>query len=164
MNNSDLLSYWIKTHTNNLHQIAYKLVGNTHSTEDIVQETFKSAWDSIDSYDRTLNEKYWLTTILKRRVVDYWRKKRSRGNNIPSGVEYTIIAPKSQEPSDLEYSTNINNSLDSINPLFKESFLLVEIDGLTHPEAAVKLGVPVGTVLSRVYRARKELRKLLVCI
>ena len=164
MNNSDLLSYWIKTHTNHLHQIAYKLVGNTHSTEDIVQETFKSAWDSIDSYDRTLNEKYWLTTILKRRVVDYWRKKRSRGSNIASGVEYTIIAPKSQEPSDLEYSTNINISLDSINPLFKESFLLVEIDGLTHPEAAVKLGVPVGTVLSRVYRARKELRKLLVCI
>lgn len=164
MNNSDLLSYWIKTHTNTLHQIAYKLVGNTHSTEDIVQETFKSAWDSIDSYDRTLNEKYWLTTILKRRVVDYWRKKRSRGSNIPSGVEYTIIAPKSQEPSDLEYSTNINISLDSINPLFKESFLLVEIDGLTHPEAAVKLGVPVGTVLSRVYRARRELRKLLVCI
>ena len=164
MNNSDLLSYWIKTHTNSLHQIAYKLVGNTHSTEDIVQETFKSAWDSIDSYDRTLNEKYWLTTILKRRVVDYWRKKRSRGSNIASGSEYTIIAPKSQEPSDLEYSTEINNSLDSINPLFKESFLLVEIDGLTHPEAAVKLGVPVGTVLSRVYRARKELRKLLVCI
>jgi len=164
MNNSDLLSYWIKTHTNSLHQIAYKLVGNTHSTEDIVQETFKSAWDSIDSYDRTLNEKYWLTTILKRRVVDYWRKKRSRGSNIASGSEYTIMAPKSQEPSDLEYSTNINISLDSINPLFKESFLLVEIDGLTHPEAAVKLGVPVGTVLSRVYRARKELRKLLVCI
>jgi len=164
MNNSDLLSYWIKTHTNSLHQIAYKLVGNTHSTEDIVQETFKSAWDSIDSYDKTLNEKYWLTTILKRRVVDYWRKKRSRGSNIASGSEYTIMAPKSQEPSDLEYSTNINISLDSINPLFKESFLLVEIDGLTHPEAAVKLGVPVGTVLSRVYRARKELRKLLVCI
>ena len=162
MNNSDLLSYWIKTHTNSLHQIAYKLVGNTHSTEDIVQETFKSAWDNIDSYDRTLNEKYWLTTILKRRVVDYWRKKRSRGSNIASGSEYSIIAPKSQEPSDLEYSTNINNSLDSINPLFKESFLLVEIDGLTHPEAAVKLGVPVGTVLSRVYRARRELRKLLV--
>jgi len=162
MNNSDLLSYWIKTHTNSLHQIAYKLVGNTHSTEDIVQETFKSAWDSIDSYDKTLNEKYWLTTILKRRVVDYWRKKRSRGSNIPSDVEYTIVAPKSQEPSDLEYSTEINNSLDSINPLFKESFLLVEIDGLTHPEAALKLGVPVGTVLSRVYRARRELRKLLV--
>ena len=161
MNNSDLLSYWIKTHTNSLHQIAYKLVGNTHSTEDIVQETFKSAWDSIDSYDRNLNEKYWLTTILKRRVVDYWRKKRSRGSNIPPDVEYTIVAPKSQEPSDLEYSTEINNSLDSINPLFKESFLLVEIDGLTHPEAALKLGVPVGTVLSRVHRARTQLRVLL---
>ena len=161
MNNSDLLSYWIKTHTNNLHQIAYKLVGNTHSTEDIVQETFKSAWDNIDSYDRTLNEKYWLTTILKRRVVDYWRKKRSRGSNIASGSEYSIIAPKSQEPSDLEYSTNINNSLDSINPLFKESFLLVEVEGLTHPEAALKLGVPVGTVLSRVHRARTQLRVLL---
>ena len=161
MNNSDLLSYWIKTHTNSLHQIAYKLVGNTHSTEDIVQETFKSAWDNIDSYDRTLNEKYWLTTILKRRVVDYWRKKRSRGSNIASGSEYTIIAPKSQEPSDLEYSTNINNSLDSINPLFKESFLLVEVEGLTHPEAALKLGVPVGTVLSRVHRARTQLRVLL---
>ena len=161
MNNSDLLSYWIKTHTNTLHQIAYKLVGNTHSTEDIVQETFKSAWDSIDSYDRTLNEKYWLTTILKRRVVDYWRKKRSRGSNIASGSEYTIVAPKSQEASDLEYSTNINNSLGSINPLFKESFLLVEVDGLTHPEAAKKLGVPVGTVLSRVHRARTQLRLLL---
>ena len=161
MNNSDLLSYWIKTHTNSLHQIAYKLVGNTHSTEDIVQETFKSAWDNIDSYDRTLNEKYWLTTILKRRVVDYWRKKRSRGSNIASGSEYSIIAPKSQEPSDLEYSTNINNSLDSINPLFKESFLLVEVEGLTHPEAALKLGVPVGTVLSRVHRARTQLRVLL---
>jgi RNA polymerase sigma-70 factor (ECF subfamily) len=161
MNNSDLLSYWIKTHTNNLHQIAYKLVGNTHSTEDIVQETFKSAWDNIDSYDRTLNEKYWLTTILKRRVVDYWRKKRSRGSNIASGSEYSIIAPKSQEPSDLEYSTEINNSLDSINPLFKESFLLVEVEGLTHPEAALKLGVPVGTVLSRVHRARTQLRVLL---
>ena len=161
MNNSDLLSYWIKTHTNSLHQIAYKLVGNTHSTEDIVQETFKSAWDNIDSYDRTLNEKYWLTTILKRRVVDYWRKKRSRGSNIASGSEYSIIAPKSQEPSDLEYSTEINNSLDSINPLFKESFLLVEVEGLTHPEAALKLGVPVGTVLSRVHRARTQLRVLL---
>jgi len=161
MDNNDLLSYWIKTHSYSLHQIAYKLVGNRHSTEDIVQETFKSAWYSIDSYDKTLNEKGWLTTILKRRVVDYWRKKKSRGNNIPNGLGYTIVAKDIKDSSSLEYSQKINDSLNSIHPRLKETFLCVAIEGLTHKETASKLGIPVGTVLSRVYRAKEQLRECL---
>lgn len=166
----------IEEHAPALYRLAYRLVGDGHEAEDIVQETLRSAWTSRERFDSeyqsvSLNRvdsrtnssgsargsRAWLASILRRRVVDRWRKvarvPHPMGDHTPE-----VIAP-AVDPLAEEFTDEMQYALNQLTCELRESLLLVIVGGLTHQETADTLGVPLGTVLSRVSRARRRLRQ-----
>jgi len=151
---------WVDDHAPALFRLAYRLIGDSHEAEDLVQETFRSAWKSRNSYLTETGERAWLAAILRRRVVDRWRKKpppQATGGD--SVIELSVAAV---DPLANEYSDEMQAALNRLPVELRETLLLVVVGELTHQEAANLLQVPLGTILSRVSRARTRLREFLV--
>ena len=149
----------VDAHGAALYRIAYRLVGNQHDAEDLVQEAFRSAWNSRALYQANLGERAWLVTILRRRVVDGWRKQRARTISFDETV--LDVGVKGDDPADREFEDHVQAALAELPEQLRETLLLVVVGELTHQEVADMLSIPLGTVLSRVSRARTRLRKLL---
>lgn len=66
----------VDQHGPTLYRVAFRLMGNRHDAEDVVQDAFRSVWDSRDRFDAEKGERAWLIAILRRRIVDRWRKKK----------------------------------------------------------------------------------------
>ncbi|MGC4006824.1 MAG: RNA polymerase sigma factor [Pirellulales bacterium] len=153
---------WVMDHGPALFRMAYRMMGDRHEAEDIVQEAFRSAWKSRKSYDSARGERAWLASILRRRVVDHWR----RGANVqllPTEHPPEPAIPP-HDPLANDYTDEMQQALARIPQDLKETLLLVVVAELTHQEAADLLGIPIGTVLSRVSRARARLRESLMAI
>jgi len=134
-------------------------VGDAHEAEDMVQEAFRSAWKSRSRYEHGRGDRAWLVSILRRRVVDRWRKRRPPtpyGDDAP--FEPSVDG---DDPLADEFSDEIQRGLDELPRQLRETLLLVIVGELTHQEVADMLSIPLGTVLSRVSRARQRLRDYL---
>lgn len=143
-----------------MYRMAYRMVGDQHEAEDLVQEAFRSAWKSRRLFRPGGGERAWLASILRRRVVDHWRRAKQP---TPLGGENTIeIAQPPEDPTRDELSNEIQRALDELPEQLRETLLLVVVGELTHQETADLLEVPLGTVLSRVARARRRLREYLI--
>jgi RNA polymerase sigma-70 factor (ECF subfamily) len=143
-----------------LYRTAFRLVGDRHDAEDLVQETFRSCWQSRERFQAELGERAWLVSILRRRVVDRWRRRR-----LPTVVGTDAAdepATAAVDPLAADYSDEVQRALMRLPAELKETLLLVVVSELTHQEAADVLEVPLGTVLSRVSRARQRLREYLL--
>ncbi len=140
-----------------LYRMAYRMVGDRHEAEDIVQETYRSAWSSRHGYQSGHSQRAWLASILRRRVVDRWRRHTLPG---PAGGDFTQdVEVAGVDPMANEYTDEMQHALNRLPMELRESLLLVVVAELTHQEAADLLEVPLGTVLSRVSRARERLRE-----
>lgn len=150
----------IHDHAPALYRIAYRLVGDCHDAEDIVQETLRSAWKSRGHFDCNRGQRAWLAAILRRRVIDRWRRV---GRQIVFVGECPLdMSVAAVDPASDEFTDEMQQALSQLPHELRESLLLVVVGELTHQETADTLGVPLGTVLSRVCRARQRLRKHLL--
>ncbi|MCO6453905.1 MAG: RNA polymerase sigma factor [Pirellulaceae bacterium] len=150
----------VDAHGPALYRVAYRLTGDAHDAEDLVQETFRSVWKGRAGYEPGRGDRAWLTCILRRRVVDWWRK-RQRPDAV-SPHEMPDVGMAGPDPAADEYSDKVQAALNVLPRELRETLLLVVVGELTHQEVADLLQVPLGTVLSRVNRARRKLRQLLV--
>ena len=159
--NGEAFDRWVSDHVAVLYRVAYRLLGSRHDAEDVVQDAFRSAWMSRHLYDLGRSERAWLLAILRRRVADHWRKRERR--ELPVGS-----APLGQplgedaDPFAHELSVEMQRGLGLLPAELRETLLLVVVGELTHQEAADLQGIPLGTVLSRVSRARSRLRQHLL--
>jgi len=152
----------VDDHGDALFRMSYRMVGDRHEAEDVVQETYRSAWKSRRHYKPGRSERAWLAAILRRRVVDRWRKpKRPVTTADDTPIEIEVPA---EDPLANEFSDEMQHALEQLSPDLRECLLLVVVAELTHQETADLLDVPLGTVLSRVSRARKKLRTTLMAI
>ncbi|MCA9186434.1 MAG: RNA polymerase sigma factor [Pirellulaceae bacterium] len=143
-----------------LYRMAYRMVGDAHEAEDLVQETFRSAWTSREGYVSERGGRAWLVSILRRRAVDRWRRRK-----LPSvfgGETELEVEVHDRDPVADTYSDEMQRALTKLPEALRETLLLVVVGELTHQEVADMLSVPLGTVLSRVSRARDRLRQFLV--
>jgi RNA polymerase sigma-70 factor (ECF subfamily) len=149
----------VEDHGPALYRMAYRMIGDQHEAEDMVQETFRSVWKSRSRYDPNRGVRAWLVSILRRRVIDRWRKRPP-----PSPLSSDAspeIGVAGDDPFSDEFTDEVQAALDRLQEDLRETLLLVVVGGLTHQEAADLLGIPLGTVLSRVSRARTRLRDYL---
>ena len=142
-----------------MYRLAYRLVGNRHEAEDLVQEAFRSAWKSRNLFRPDGGSRAWLSSILRRRVADHWRRPRPPA--VMADDQRLEIETPADDPCRDELTDEMQHALDRLAPELKETLILVVVAELTHQEASEMLGVPLGTVLSRVSRARNRLREYL---
>ena len=150
----------VEAHGPSLYRVAFRLVGDGHEAEDMVQEAFRSAWNSRARYQPGRGDRAWLVAILRRRVIDRWRRRPP-----PTPTAYDEAMEPGVDPVDpVEngFTDEMQAALNRLPIELRETLLLVVVGELTHQEVADMLSVPLGTVLSRVSRARKRLREFLM--
>jgi RNA polymerase sigma-70 factor, ECF subfamily len=153
----DVFDRWVTEHAAVLYRVAFRQLGNRHDAEDVVQDAFRSAWLSRHLYDPARSERAWLLAILRRRASDHWRKRERR--ELPAGGDLAQPGQPDADPFAAELSAVVQEALGRLPTELRETLLLVVVGELTHQETAAMLGVPLGTVLSRVSRARSRLRE-----
>ena len=146
----------VSEHGPTMYRMAYRMVGDRHEAEDLVQEAFRSAWKSRRLFEPGGGERAWLASILRRRVADHWR--RPRPPMVLAGEKNIEVGQPAEDPLRDDFTDEMQQALERLPRDLKETLLLVVVAELTHQEAADLLGIPLGTVLSRVSRARKHLR------
>lgn len=141
-----------------LYRMAYRMIGDRHEAEDLVQETYRCLWKGRWTFHPGEGERAWLAAILRRRVIDRWRRKGPL-RPVTGGELLAQRETTGWEQEKGGYSDPVQHGLHMLPEPLREALLLVVVGELTHQEAADVLGIPLGTVLSRVSRARKQLRK-----
>ena len=143
-----------------LYRMAYRMVGDRHDAEDLVQDTFRSAWKSRELFRAGSGERAWLASILRRRTVDHWRRPKPPAPLV--GDQNIEVGSPPGDPLQDGFTDEMQQALERLPDDLRETLLLVVVAELTHQETADLLRVPLGTVLSRVSRARARLREYLL--
>jgi RNA polymerase sigma-70 factor (ECF subfamily) len=125
-------------------------LGSAGEVEDLVQETYLRAVRSLDSYRGDAPVRAWLLSIARRVCADHVRR-RQRGRRLAERLALDVPDPSVQA------SEHLDDLLAGIDADRREAFVLTQLVGLSYEEAAVALGCPIGTVRSRVARARADL-------
>ncbi len=127
--------------------------------EDAVQETFMRAWKGAGGFDRSRDLGPWLLTIARRTALDVHRRefRPTRGDHAPER-EIAVELPGIERSWE---TWEIKLALDQLPEDERRIMAMVHYQGLTQPQIAERLGVPVGTVKSRSFRAHKRLASLL---
>ena len=145
-----------------LYPFALSLTNNHEDAEDLVQETFLKAYNNIEKYKPGTNAKAWLFTIMRNMYINEYKKKKKLPNHKEIQENTIDILEDSKlKKEDPELKKTINNSLMSLSEDFRMIVYLVDIEGLKYNEVSEIMGIPVGTVRSRLHRARAKLRKKL---
>ena len=146
-----------------LYGLARALTGNEADAEDVVQETFAAACEAAGSFRGEASVKTWLTKILVRRAARSRRaglRWRFLSLSSPAAADEPPPAPASPGPaSAVDSDMDVTVMLERLSPEHREVIVLRELQGLSYEEMAAALGVPRGTVESRLHRARRELRE-----
>jgi RNA polymerase sigma-70 factor (ECF subfamily) len=143
-----------------LRAFAVSLSGSFHQADDLLQETLLKAWSNSGSFTPGTNLRAWLVTILRN---TYYSQYRKRGREVPDtdGVYSSRLAtPPNQEESSVDMS-DFMIALAKLAPEHRDVLLMVGASGLSYEEAAEICGVAVGTIKSRLNRARGKLADLL---
>ena len=142
-----------------LYRMAFRMLGDRHEAEDLVQDVYRSAWKSRESFRCGNGERAWLAAILRRRAVDHWRRPKPPA--LVADQRSLDVGAPAEDPTRDGFSDQIQQALQRLPDDLRETLLLVVVAELTHQETADLLDIPLGTVLSRVSRARKRLRQYL---
>jgi RNA polymerase sigma-70 factor (ECF subfamily) len=144
-----------------LFALAYRLSGRREVAEDLVQEAFTEAWRSLPALRDRTRARAWLMQILRHRWL-HWLRARSTRPVEKGGLDLVGDRADSRaDPAAGSMSDDVQEALDGLDERFRSPFLLVFLQGMSCQEVAQELGLPLGTVLSRLYRARAALRRLL---
>jgi RNA polymerase sigma-70 factor (ECF subfamily) len=143
-------------HLKALYGTAYRMTRNAHDAEDLVQETYLRAYRAFDRYTAGTNIRAWLHTILYRVRTDAFR----RSARSPRTVELEGDGPAVPPPQDALASggEDLARAVDALPEVFRVAVVLRDVQDLTYEEIADVLGVPIGTVMSRIHRGRALLR------
>ena len=140
-----------------LHHSLFKILRNYHETEDIVQQAFLRAWEKIGTFKGNSSFYTWLYRIGFNLAIT--KINSSRENQIDESFESTLTAPGNVESTieNNELLESVQSLLDEMPEEQRNAYILCEIDGKNYEEIAYIVGVPVGTVRSRIFRARQFL-------
>ncbi|HEY8858819.1 MAG TPA: sigma-70 family RNA polymerase sigma factor [Gaiellales bacterium] len=157
-------------HAEHLYRIALRLTGSRQAAEDLVQETYLRAFRAWRRYRPGTNLAAWLATIMRNANLDELRRQSRRPVQEPLDDDgdyylYNRLAAAGPQPQDeviARLSGNaIVSALGDLPPNFREVVVLVDVGDFTYADAAGILGIPIGTVMSRLYRGRRLLKRAL---
>lgn len=164
-----------------LYGLALRLVKNDADAEDLVAETVTKAWLAIDTLENPARFRAWIFRILRNHFISEYRKESIRPRTVSideredDSSEATLVSLLNRQPDEfLQWWANpetevanrllgeqIMAAIEELPENYRETILLVNVDGLGYDEAAAVLGVPAGTIRSRMKRGRTLLQKAL---
>src|SRR5436309_9625826 len=153
-----------------LYNTAYRMTRNAEDAEDLVQETYLKAYRYYDKFEEGTNFKAWLFKIMKNTFINNYRKKQQAPTlsdfaeieeSFETQVSEDASKPGLKNPEEelLEnvLDEDVQRALDKLPPDYRMVVLLADLEGFSYKEIAEILDVPVGTVMSRLYRGRRLL-------
>lgn len=167
----DIFNGEFMPHINSMYNFAYRLTLERDDAKDLVQDTYLKAYRFIESFQKGTNAKAWLFRILKNSFINDYRKKSKEPNKVDyQEVEtyYNSEDVDRQITPDLRVESlkdmigdEISNALNSLDVDFRTVIILCDLEGFKYEEMAKILDIPIGTVRSRLHRARNLLKEKL---
>jgi len=159
----------VRTYTRRVYNLCYRFTGQRQEAEDLTQEVFLRVFRTLDSYDAAQGSfGVWLHRVGRNLLIDYYRATRkqrltvSLEDELPHLEERPAAAPPSDRTVALgELSHMLQQALTRLSPELREAVILRDLQGLEYREISDVLGIPEGTVKSRINRGRAELGRLL---
>lgn len=154
-------------HMKLLYNIALRYCQSTFDAEDIVQETYMVAFDKFHQLREKSKCKPWLLTILRNNFLKTYQKSKSRQKLVETDyIEYLKenLSTESAETilSRLSTQKAVQEAMDQLPPKYREVLLLYHTDEMLYKDIADTLEIPIGTVMSRLTRAREALKIILL--
>lgn len=158
-------------HMDALKTFAFHLAYNEEDADDLVQETYLKAHKFIENYDSGTNAKAWLFKILKNAYINEYRKKSKRPRKVD--IDDVVSFKEGEEPNHASFhdlreeifdntmGDEVTIALNTLPVEFRTVILLCDIESFTYEEIAKILDLPIGTVRSRLFRARNMLKEKL---
>jgi RNA polymerase sigma-70 factor (ECF subfamily) len=150
----------VKKYHNRVVNIAYSLVGNLSDAEDIAQETFIKVYHSLNTFKAQAKFSSWLYRITMNTAYDLLRRNKHKAAQLDD-IDLSGISDK-KDPADILSREVIQDALDKLPYNFRSTLVLREIEGLSYEEISQALNISIGTVESRISRARCMLKKILI--
>jgi RNA polymerase sigma-70 factor (ECF subfamily) len=152
------------SHLDAAHNLARWLVGSPADAEDIVQDAYISAMTGADRF-RGGDQRAWLLSIVRNACHTWHRRQRVRRAaefDETAHGEDTVTPSPEQGAIDADTSRRVRLAVERLAPEFREVIVLREFEGLSYKEIAAVVGTPIGTVMSRLSRARAQLQVALL--
>ncbi|MDX2258408.1 MAG: sigma-70 family RNA polymerase sigma factor [Hyphomicrobiaceae bacterium] len=143
----------------NMRAFAVSLTGNADRADDLVQETLVKAWHKLDTFQTGTNLKAWLFTILRNAYFSEFRKQKREVPDV-DGEHSARLSVRAAQLGHLDMQ-DLARALEQLSEDQREALLLVAAEGFSYEEAAEIAGCAVGTIKSRVNRARVRLAELM---
>ncbi len=154
------------------YQVAYRVTGRVEDALDVVQDSFISAFDKLDRFQRQAGFKTWLLRIVTNRALDLLRARKVRlavplDRDDEGGLQLEAAADDRDAPAAAgtlvrrELAHRLRQAVESLPPDQRAVFALYASGDMTYGQIAEALGIPIGTVMSRLYHARRRLRDAL---
>ncbi|MCL2466764.1 MAG: RNA polymerase sigma factor SigE [Micrococcales bacterium] len=152
----------VTEHSVRVYRLAYRLTGNRQDAEDLTQETFLRVFRSLHTYSPGTFEG-WLHRITTNLFLDSTRRRSKVHLELMGDDADGFTAQSPEESPERRYEhqnldDDVQRALDALPPSYRAAVVLADIEQLSYEEIAVTLGVKLGTVRSRIHRARAQLR------
>ncbi|TMD95105.1 MAG: sigma-70 family RNA polymerase sigma factor [Chloroflexi bacterium] len=158
-----------------LYRTARRMTSNQQEAEDLVQETMLKAFRFAHTYQRGTNLRAWLFRILNTSAINRYRKQASHPTptSLPEGEDFYLynrikdltgqeLSIGAEDEVLSQYlDEDVYKALNDLPPNFRMAVILADIEGLSYKEIAEALQIPIGTVMSRISRARRQLQQSL---
>jgi len=158
-----------------LYRTARRMTSNQQEAEDLVQETMLKAFRFAHTYQRGTNLRAWLFRILNTSAINRYRKQASHPTttSLPEGEDFYLYnrikdltgqelnIGAEEEVLSHYLDDDVYQALNELPPNFRMAVVLADIEGLSYKEIAEALNIPIGTVMSRISRARRQLQRTL---
>lgn len=155
MGESKAFSALVNRHADRLYRLAYSLLGNAADSEDVLQETFAGAYRGMNAFEGRSSVGTWLTRILVTQAAKWRRDRRRPTQPLPDQTS------SQSGQSAVDHRLDLQAALDQLSAEHRQVLVLREFEKMSYEEMALVIGVPRGTVESRLHRARAELREML---